>query len=239
MDNLQKFTTALDVRLGQLRIDVLNDFAASIKEEEKSFFDSVPDGIPFPKGGIGLAHENQYQLSESEWQELVVSAERSVKIEMPKSEEWNIGHDNIGGHEVEKGAAFDEELHASAETFINRVKEAQGEDRSIPDFEKIAMGPIFESDIDAFSEYLESLDIGRYKGWAYKEMTGLFRHTRISPLYFLSWNGVVTFANKEFYLLAQREIVPFNSKKTDRSPDAYKTADYNTIRDKQLPIPNS
>ena len=52
MNNLQRFTAALDARLGQLRIDVLNDFAASTREEEKSFFDGVSSAIPYPIAGI-------------------------------------------------------------------------------------------------------------------------------------------------------------------------------------------
>lgn len=78
-----------------------------------------------------------------------------------------------------------------------------------PDFSKIAMGPILESDMDAFSDYLENIGIGKFEGWAESEMIAHFRHTKTSPLYFLVDGKTPMFVQQEYYMVQQREKVPF------------------------------
>jgi len=280
MDKLQKFTAALEVRWDQFKADVLNDFAASVREE-KSFFDGVVE-IPKPVGGIGLANAAPFSL----W--------ANGKAERYNQTEPHNGHDNIGGHEVErksdsivqmraanidgisvlitdwsnatledvpvdwmpepnqiyfcngkswintggagmaylkekfgrffpterlakmyleslrreveKGAAFDEELHASAETFINRGKEAHGIEELLSTLDDLLK---------------EALDAGK-----------------------ISIPNLVEIRSKAFKKPKEvRERIEYLrallNKPSDRSPDAWKNADYNTIRDNQLPIPNS
>lgn len=215
----QLWENGLDHITMQVKASVI-ELARNVQEtikarSEKSFFETALEDIDngWGKAGTKLGHDNITGHEVKDWTNATLD---DVPVDwMPEDGQkyWVVRGSKLDGPYMRNGEwiigikspmrLFPTER--LCQMYLDSLKPVE----QTPDFSKIAMGPILESDMDAFSDYLENIGIGKFEGWAESEMIAHFRHTKTSPLYFLVDGKTPMFVQQEYYMVQQREKVPF------------------------------